>query len=27
VVMRFTFECEGAPKPACVAENVLRYYV
>jgi acyl dehydratase len=26
VVMRFTFECEGAPKPACVAENVFRYY-
>ena len=27
VKMRFTFECEGAPKPACVAENLLRYYV
>jgi acyl dehydratase len=26
VVMRFTFACEGAPKPACVAENVFRYY-
>ena len=25
--MRFTFEVEGAPKPACVAENVFRYYV
>jgi acyl dehydratase len=24
--MRFTFECEGAEKPACVAENLLRYY-
>ena len=26
VMMRFTFECEGAPKPACVAENLFRYY-
>ena len=26
VTMRVTFECEGAPKPACVAENVFRYY-
>ena len=26
VVMRFTFECEGADKPSCVAENLLRYY-
>ncbi|HEX8804974.1 MAG TPA: MaoC family dehydratase [Acidimicrobiales bacterium] len=24
--MRFTFECEGAPKPACVADNLVRYY-
>jgi acyl dehydratase len=24
--LRFTFECEGAEKPACVAENLLRYY-
>jgi hypothetical protein len=24
--MRFTFECEGAPKPSCVSENVFRYY-
>ena len=24
--VRFTFECEGAEKPACVAENLLRYY-
>jgi acyl dehydratase len=23
---RFTFEIEGADKPACVAENVFRYY-
>ena len=23
VVMRFSFECEGAPKPACVAETVV----
>jgi acyl dehydratase len=26
VKMRFTFEVEGADKPACVAENLLRYY-
>jgi acyl dehydratase len=26
VVMRFTFECEGASKPSCVSENVFRYY-
>ena len=26
VVMRFTFECEGAEKPSCVSENVFRYY-
>ena len=26
VKMRFTFEVEGAAKPACVAENLLRYY-
>jgi acyl dehydratase len=26
VTMRFTFECEGAPKPSCVSENVFRYY-
>jgi len=26
VVMRFTFECEGAAKPSCVGENVFRYY-
>jgi acyl dehydratase len=26
VVMRFTFECDGAEKPSCVAESVFRYY-
>jgi acyl dehydratase len=26
VKMRMTYECEGADKPACVAENVYRYY-
>jgi acyl dehydratase len=26
VTMRFTYECDGADKPACVAENVFRYY-
>jgi acyl dehydratase len=26
VSMTFTYECEGAPKPACVAEIVFRYY-
>jgi acyl dehydratase len=26
VTMTFTFECEDAPKPACVAEIIFRYY-
>ena len=26
VTMRFTFEVEGAEKPACVADNLFRYY-
>jgi acyl dehydratase len=26
ISMTFTFEVEGAPKPACVSENVFRYY-
>lgn len=26
VYMTFTFEVEGAPKPSCVAEIILRYY-
>jgi acyl dehydratase len=26
VTERFTFEVEGAEKPACVAENLFRYY-
>jgi acyl dehydratase len=26
VYMTFTFACEGAPKPACVAEIIFRYY-
>jgi acyl dehydratase len=26
VVMTFTFECEGAAKPSCVAQVVFRYY-
>jgi acyl dehydratase len=26
VTMRFTFECEGAAKPSCVADNLFRYY-
>ncbi|HET6772281.1 MAG TPA: MaoC family dehydratase [Acidimicrobiales bacterium] len=26
VKMRFTFEVEGVAKPACVAENLVRYY-
>ncbi len=26
VKIRFTFELEGAPKPVCVAEVLLRYY-
>ena len=25
--MEFTFECEGAPKPSCVAEIIFRQYV
>lgn len=25
--MEFTFECEGAPKPSCVAEIIFRSYV
>ena len=25
VSMTFTFECEGAPKPSCVAEIIFRY--
>jgi hypothetical protein len=25
-VMRMTYECEGADKPACVAENIYRYF-
>jgi acyl dehydratase len=25
VAMTFTYECEGAPKPACVADIVFRY--
>jgi len=25
VSMTFTFEVEGAPKPACVSENIFRY--
>ena len=27
VTMNVTFECEGAPKPSCVAEVIYRYYV
>jgi acyl dehydratase len=27
VTMSVTFECEGAPKPSCVAEVIYRYYV
>jgi acyl dehydratase len=27
VKMRFTFEVEGAEKPACVSENLFRYFV
>jgi acyl dehydratase len=27
VTMSVTFECEGAPKPSCVAEVLYRYYV
>lgn len=26
VTMLFTFECEGATKPSCVAEIIFRYY-
>jgi acyl dehydratase len=26
VSMRFTYEVEGAPKPACVADIIFRYY-
>lgn len=26
VTMEFVFECEGAPKPSCVAEVIFRYY-
>lgn len=26
-VLEFTFECEGAPKPSCVAEVIYRSYV
>ena len=26
VTMRFTFECEGATKPSCVADNLFRYF-
>ena len=26
VTMSVTFECEGAPKPSCVAEVIYRYY-
>ena len=26
MTMEFTFECEGAPKPSCVAEVILRSY-
>jgi hypothetical protein len=24
--LEFTFECEGAPKPSCVAEIIFRSY-
>jgi len=27
VTQEFVFECEGAPKPSCVAEVIFRYYV
>ena len=27
VHMTFTYECEGAPKPSCVAQIIFRYYV
>src|SRR6478609_8207827 len=26
VRMTFTYECEGAPKPSCVAQIIFRYY-
>jgi acyl dehydratase len=26
VMMTFTYECEGAPKPSCVAQIIFRYY-
>jgi acyl dehydratase len=26
VTMTFTYECEGAPKPSCVAQIIFRYY-
>lgn len=26
VHMTFTYECEGAPKPSCVAQIIFRYY-
>jgi hypothetical protein len=25
--MEFTFECEGSPKPSCVAEIIFRSYI
>jgi uncharacterized protein YfcZ (UPF0381/DUF406 family) len=27
LTMEFTFECEGAAKPSCVAEIIFRQYV
>lgn len=27
MTMEFTFECEGAPKPSCVAEIIFRSYI
>jgi acyl dehydratase len=27
ITMLFAFECEGAAKPSCVAENIFRSYV
>jgi acyl dehydratase len=26
VTLETTFECEGAPKPSCIAEVIFRYY-
>ena len=26
VTLEVTFECEGAPKPSCIAEIIFRYY-